>query len=67
MGFFHPGSGLADLIHIGDRYYQYISRNVGAQPKAEITVIWTRSLDPTSPDYKWVEGGVVVSTNGVED
>ena len=63
-----PRAGMApDLIHIGGRYYQYISRNVGAQPKAEINMIWTRSLDPDSPDYKWVEGGVVVSTNGIED
>jgi len=63
-----PRAGMApDLIHIGDRYYQYISRNVGAQPKAEINMIWSKSLDPDSPDYKWVEGGVVVSTNGIED
>src|SRR5512143_40088 len=63
-----PRAGMApDLIHIGDRYYQYIARNVGAQPKAEINLIWTRSLDPNSPDYKWVESGVVVSTDGIED
>ena len=63
-----PRAGMApDLIHVGDRYYQYISRNVGAQPKAEINMIWSKSLDPDSPDYKWVEGGVVVSTNGIED
>jgi arabinan endo-1,5-alpha-L-arabinosidase len=63
-----PRAGMApDLIHIGDRYYQYIARNVGAQPKAEINMIWSKSLDPNSPDYKWVEGGVVVSTNGIED
>ena len=61
-------SGMApDLIHIGDRYYQYIARNVGAQPKAEINMIWTKSLDPESPDYKWEEGGLVASTNGIED
>ena len=63
-----PRAGMApDLIHIGDRYYQYIARNVGAQPKAEINMIWSKSLDPNSPDYKWVEGGVVVSTDGIED
>ena len=63
-----PRAGMApDLIHVGDRYYQYIARNVGAQPKAEINLIWTKSLDPTSPDYKWVEAGVVVSTDGLED
>jgi len=61
-------SGMApDLIHVGDRYYQYIARNVGAQPKAEINMIWSKSLDPNSADYKWEEGGVVVSTDGIED
>ena len=61
-------SGMApDLIHVGDRYYQYIARNIGAQPKAEINMIWSKSLDPNSPDYKWEEGGVVVSTDGIED
>jgi len=49
-------SGMApDLIHIGDRYYMYIARNVGAQPKAEINMIWSKTLDPNSPDYKWEE------------
>ncbi len=61
-------SGLApDIIHIGNRYYIYIARNVGAQPRAEINMIWTMSLDPNSPDYKWEEGGVVVSSDGIED
>ena len=64
-----PGrTGLApDVIHIGDRYYMYVARNVGAQPKAEVNMIWSRSLDPTSPDYKWSEGGVVASSDGLED
>jgi arabinan endo-1,5-alpha-L-arabinosidase len=61
-------SGMApDLIHIGDRYYMYIARNVGAQPKAEINMIWSKSLDPNSPDYKWEEGGLVASSDGIED
>ena len=63
-----PRTGMApDLIRIGDRYYQYIARNIGAQPRADINMIWTRSLDPDSPDYKWEEGGVVASSDGVED
>ena len=61
-------SGMApDLIHIGDRYYQYIAANIGAQPKAAINMISTKSLDPESPDYKWEEGGVVASSDGIED
>jgi arabinan endo-1,5-alpha-L-arabinosidase len=64
-----PGrTGLApDLIHIGDRWYMYVARNVGGQPKAEINMIWSKSLDPDSADYRWNEGGVVAGSDGVED
>ena len=63
-----PRRGLApDVIHIGDRYYVYIAANIGAQPKAAVNMIWNKTLDPDSPDYKWVEGGVVASSDGVED
>ncbi|HXE04393.1 MAG TPA: family 43 glycosylhydrolase, partial [Bryobacteraceae bacterium] len=60
--------GLApDVIHIGDRYYMYVAANIGAQPKAAVNMIWSKTLDPASPDYKWEEGGVVASSDGVED
>jgi len=55
-----------DIIHIGDRYYLYIAANIGAQPKAAVNMIWNKTLDPNSPDYKWEEGGVVASSDGVE-
>ncbi len=61
-------SGLApDVIRLGDRYYMYIARNVGAQPKAEIFMISNKTLDGNSPDFKWEEGGVVATTDGIED
>jgi len=56
-----------DIIQVGDLYYMYVARNVGAQPRADINMIWSKSLDPNSPDYKWEEGGVVASSDGVED
>ena len=63
-----PRRGLApDVIHLGDRYYVYVAANIGAQPKAAINMIWTKTLDPDSPDYKWEEGGVVASSDGLED
>lgn len=56
-----------DVIHIGDRYYMYVAANIGAQPKAAVNLIRSKSLDPGSPDYKWEEAGVVVTSDGVED
>ncbi len=60
-------SGMApDIIHLGDRYYMYVAANIGGQPRAAINMIWNKTLTPDSPDYKWEEGGVVVSSDGVE-
>src|SRR4051794_10103545 len=56
-----------DIIQIGDRYLMYVARNIGAQPRADINLVWSRSLDTNSPNYQWVEGGVVASSDGVED
>src|SRR5581483_5403760 len=62
-----PRRGLApDVIHIGDRYYLYIAADSGPT-KANINLLTNKTLDPNSPDYKWEEGGVVASSDGVED
>ena len=47
-----------DVIHIGDRYYMYISG---------VTMIWNKTLDPDSPDYKWEDGGSIAGHEGVGD
>lgn len=63
-----PRRGLApDVIHLGDRYFLYIAANIGAQPKAAINLLTNKTLDPSSPDYKWEDGGVVASSDGIED
>ena len=63
-----PRRGLApDVIRLGDRYVLYIAANIGAQPKAAINLLSNKTLDPDSPDYKWEEGGVVASSDGLED
>jgi arabinan endo-1,5-alpha-L-arabinosidase len=62
-----PRRGLApDVIHIGDRYFLYIAANSGPT-KADINLLMNKTLDPASPDYKWEEGGVVASSDGIED
>ncbi len=47
-----------DTIHVGDRYYMYISG---------VTMISSKTLDPDSPDYKWEDGGTIVRSEGVGD
>ncbi|MBS1794624.1 MAG: family 43 glycosylhydrolase [Acidobacteria bacterium] len=62
-----PRRGLApDVIRIGDSYFLYIAANSGPT-KAAINLLTNKTLDPNSPDYKWEEGGVVASSDGVED
>ncbi len=60
-----------DVIHLDGRYYMYVARGAGGgrslPNKAEIDMIWTKSLDPKSPNYKWHQGGKVASSNGIED
>ncbi|OHB64506.1 MAG: glycoside hydrolase [Planctomycetes bacterium RBG_13_60_9] len=52
-------SGAApDVIRVGDRYYQYISHGA---------MIWSKSLDPNSPDYGWQDGGNVFGSEGPDD
>jgi arabinan endo-1,5-alpha-L-arabinosidase len=63
-----PNARLApDIIHLGDRYYAYAAANVGAQPRAEVTMQWSKTLDQDSPDYRWEAGGVVASSDGIEE
>lgn len=66
-----PGGGLApDAIKIGDRYYiAYASKGGGMSGghAGAINTMWTKSLDPKSPDFGFHDDSVVVTTDGVED
>jgi arabinan endo-1,5-alpha-L-arabinosidase len=55
-----------DVIRSGDKYFVYYSAP-GTQPKAAIGLLVGRTLDPSSSDYKWEDGGPVVWSDGVED
>ena len=70
-GAVRPGGGVApDVIHIGDRYYVSYAVGGGGMSgghASNVKVMWTKSLDPKSPDFKFHDVGVVASSNGVED
>ncbi|MEO7273592.1 MAG: family 43 glycosylhydrolase [Vicinamibacterales bacterium] len=55
-----------DIIRVGGNYFMYYSAP-GTQPKAAIGLLVGKTLDPSSPDYTWVDGGPIVWSDGVED
>ena len=66
-----PGGGVApDVIKIGDRYYVTYAVGGGGMNgghASNVKVMWTKSLDPKSPDFGYHDVGVVASSNGAED
>src|SRR5947207_514704 len=70
-GAVRPGGGLApDAIHIGDRYYlSYASKGGGLNGghAGAINTMWSKTLDPKSPDFAFNDNSVVATTDGIED
>ena len=70
-GAVRPGGGVApDIIKIGDRYYVVYAVGGGGLAgghASNVKMMWTKSLDPKSPDFQFHDLGVVASSNGVED
>jgi arabinan endo-1,5-alpha-L-arabinosidase len=70
-GAVRPGGGAApDVIHIGDRYYLAYGSTGGGLAGGHagtIHVMWTNTLDPKSPEFKFNDDSVVASSDGVED
>ena len=66
-----PGGGVApDVVKIGDRYYVAYAVGGGGMNgghASQVKVMWTRSLDPKSPEFGYHDVGVVASSDGVED
>ena len=70
-GAVRPGGGVApDVIHIGDRYYMTYAKGGGGLAgghASNVYVMWTKTLDPQSPDFGFKDETVVASSDGVED
>ena len=66
----HGGGAAPDLIHIGDRYYMAYATSgggLGGGHASTIHVMWSKTLDPNSPDYGFNDDNIVASSDGVED
>ena len=70
-GAVRPGGGVApDVIHIGSRYYVTYARGGGGMSgghASNVYVMWTKTLDPNSPDFGFHDETVVAASDGVED
>lgn len=66
-----PGGGVApDVIHIGDRYYMTYAKGGGGMSgghASNVYVMWTKTLDPKSPDFGFKDETLVASSDGVDD
>lgn len=70
-GAVRPGGGLApDVIKLGDRYFvAYASKGGGMSGghAGAINTMWTKTLDPKSPDFGFHDDSIVATSDGVED
>lgn len=70
-GAVRPGGGVApDVIKIGDRYlvaYAIGGGGLSGGHASEVKTMWTKSLDPKSPEFGFYDENVVASSDGVED
>jgi arabinan endo-1,5-alpha-L-arabinosidase len=70
-GAVRPGGGVApDVIKIGDRFFvAYAGGGDGmaGEHASFVRTMWTKTLDPKSPDFGFHDNTVVASSNGKED
>lgn len=70
-GAVRPGGGAApDVIKLGDRYlviYGTTGGGLGGRHSGIIMTMWNKTLDPTSPDFKFSDPIEVVASDGDED
>ena len=70
-GAVRPGGGVApDIIKIGDRYWVSFATGGGGMSgghASKVHTMWSKTLDPKSPDFKFNDDTIVASSDGIED
>jgi len=56
-----------DISRYQDKYHLYYSVSTFGKNNSAIGLVTNRTLDPNSPDYKWVDEGVVVRSHPGQD
>jgi len=56
-----------DIAHFNDKYYLYYSVSTFGQNTSAIGLATNKTLAPQSPDYEWVDQGMVVRSRRGED
>ena len=66
-----PGGGAApDVVKIGNRYlvaYSSTGGGLGGRHSGRILAMWNKTLDPSSPDFRFTEPIEVAFSDGLED
>ncbi len=56
-----------DIIRIGNRYLLYYSVSTFGKQTSAIALATNVTLDPESPDYSWIDRGIVIRTDESDD
>jgi arabinan endo-1,5-alpha-L-arabinosidase len=70
-GAVRPGGGVApDIIKIGDRYlvaYAIGGGGMSGGHASNVKTMWTKTLDPKSPNFGFYDESIVAKSDGIED
>ncbi|MCD8386359.1 MAG: family 43 glycosylhydrolase [Bacteroidales bacterium] len=65
---YHGHTWAPDIQQVGDTWYLYYSCSSFGKNRSAIGLMTNKTLNPESPDYKWEDQGLVVSsTPGITD
>ena len=56
-----------DIAHARDRYRLYYAVSTFGSNQSVIGLVANKTLDPNSPDYRWVDEGRVIGSTGQDD
>jgi len=56
-----------DISFFNGRWHLYYAVSTFGSPRSVIGLATNTTLDPTSPDYAWVDEGLVIASTGAED